>query len=380
MNEPHINQISSDAHATAGRIRVAVLFGGQSTEHGISCISAGAIMAHLDPARYQVIPIGITRDGAWVPYSHHLDSLSAPHAADETSLPSVSDTGTHVQLVIGGTPGELRYSAGDHIGRHFATADVIFPVLHGINGEDGTIQGLLDLVGVPYVGNGVLASAAGMDKAFTKKIAREAGIPITPEVVLNYPRELSAEERAILGLPVFVKPARGGSSIGISKVTSWEELPAAIQAAAAHDTKIVVEAMVHGAEVECGVLQYPSGEAVTSVPAMLQGTEDGDEGFYGFDAKYVDNTVTAAIPAPLDPEMEQDVRRQALATFHALGCEGLARVDFFITNHGPVLNEINTMPGFTPISMYPKMFAASGVDYEQLLRVLIDRAVQVKKA
>ena len=173
-----------------------------------------------------------------------------------------------------------------------------------------------------------------------------------------------------------MKPARGGSSIGISKVDAWEELPVALKEAFNNDDKVVIESMIYGAEVECGVLQQPSGELVASVPALLQGTGDGYEGFYGFDAKYVDNTVSAAIPAPIDPAMTTQVQDWSIATFEALGCEGLARVDFFVTDKGPVLNEINTMPGFTPISMYPKMFAASNVAYGELLSTLIERALE----
>lgn len=366
----------SDSRAGDSRLRVLVLFGGQSTEHSVSCISAGAVMSHLDPQRYEVIPVGISPDGAWVPQQAELAQLCEQLKAQGAQMPEVEDSGEHVQLVIGGQPGQLRYTTGQRAGEEFAQVDVIFPVLHGMNGEDGTIQGLFDLTGVPYVGNGVLASAAGMDKVFTKKLAREAGIPVTHELVIAEPRELTESEQQELGLPVFVKPARGGSSIGISKVSAWEDLAPAVAEAFAHDDKVVIESMIYGSEVECGVLQKPSGELIASVPALLQGTEDGDEGFYGFDAKYVANTVSAAIPAPLDPEMTRQIQNWSVATFQALGCRGLARVDFFVTDKGPVLNEINTMPGFTPISMYPKMFAATDVAYGELLDTLIESGVR----
>lgn len=361
------------------RTTVAVLYGGQSTEHSVSCISAGAVIDHLDPEIYDVVPVGITEAGAWVPGTTDTSQLRA----DGRDMPRVEDGGVHVQLTFGGAgtdagtdaAGEMRYVTGPQAGEVFAQVDVVFPVLHGMNGEDGTVQGVLDLAGVRYVGNGVLASAAGMDKDFTKRLAREAGIPVGEELILFQPRELTAEEKERLGLPVFVKPARGGSSIGISKVDSWEEFDAAIDLAFSHDNKVIVEAMIHGAEVECGVLQHADGSIVSSVPAMLNGTEDGAEGFYGFDAKYVDSTVSATIPAPLPAETLKEIRQLAIRTFNALGCDGIARVDFFATENGPVLNEINTMPGFTPISMYPKMFAADGVSFGDLVSALIARAL-----
>nr|WP_246394703.1 D-alanine--D-alanine ligase family protein [Corynebacterium anserum] len=364
----------SDAD-TADRTVVAVLYGGQSTEHPVSCISAGAIMSHLDPERFTVVPVGITETGAWVPNHLPVPELIEQLKADGSHMPMVQDSADHVQLIIGDKPGEIRYVTGQQTGELYAHVDVVFPVLHGMNGEDGTIQGFLDLIGVPYVGNGVLASAAGMDKVFTKKLAREAGIPVTHELVLSHRRELTAEEEQALGLPVFVKPARGGSSIGISKVNTWDELPQAVDAAFAHDHKVIIESMIVGSEVECGVLQKSDGSLIASLPAMLEGTEDGDEGFYGFDAKYVDNTVSATIPAELDQRTIEEIQRWSITTFEALGCEGLARVDFFATDKGPVFNEINTMPGFTPISMYPQMFQASGVGYGELLSSLIERAL-----
>lgn len=354
------------------RTTVAVIYGGQSTEHSVSCISAGAIMDNLDPQRYEVVPVGITQQGAWVPGTTETAELRA----NGRELPIVRDREDHVQLVLGASSGELRFITGDRAGEVYARVDVIFPVLHGLNGEDGTVQGLFDLAGVPYVGNGVLSSAAGMDKEFTKRIAKQAGIPCGEDLVLSENRELTEEEQQRLGLPVFVKPARGGSSIGISKVDDWAEFAAAVDIAFDHDNKVVVESMIHGREVECGVLQYPEGSVVASAPAMLEGTEDGDEGFYGFDAKYLENNVTPSIPAPIGDEATAEVRRLAVRTFEALNCEGLARVDFFVAdNGGVILNEINTLPGFTPISMYPQMFLAEGMEYAQLLDILIARAL-----
>ncbi|WP_282939669.1 D-alanine--D-alanine ligase family protein [Corynebacterium auriscanis] len=376
MNTPAADYDSSSSNRAQNRVehraRVAVLYGGQSTEHSVSCISAGAIMDHLDSTRYEVIPVGITPQGAWVPGATDTTELRA----NGREMPTVRDRGEHVQLVLGAQRGELRYISGERAGETYATIDVIFPVLHGQNGEDGTIQGLFELAGVPYVGNGVLASAAGMDKEYTKRLASQAGVPCGEELILTENRELTADEQQRLGLPVFVKPARGGSSIGISKVDEWEDFAQAVEIAFDYDGKVIVESMIHGREVECGVLQYPEGSVIASAPAMLEGTEDGNEGFYGFDAKYVDNNVTPSIPAPIGEEATAEVRRLAVRTFEALNCEGLARVDFFVTDSGQViLNEINTLPGFTPISMYPQMFIAGGMEYSQLLDILIARAL-----
>ncbi|MGO1949694.1 MAG: D-alanine--D-alanine ligase family protein [Mycobacteriaceae bacterium] len=375
MNQPA--KPSSDSSSTSTsprRTTVAVLYGGQSTEHSVSCISAGAVMSHLDPARYDVVPVGITESGLWVKGTTDTEKLRT----HDRELPRV-EGGRSVSFDLG-TPrgkdaragGTLRF--GD--GSLYAEVDVVFPVLHGVNGEDGTVQGLLELANVPYVGNGVFASAACMDKQFTKAVARHEGIPVGDEVILTEPRELTDGEKETLGLPVFVKPARGGSSIGISKVTDWDRFPEALGTAFESDDKVLVEAMLVGPEVECGVLQYPDGTVRASYPSLLKGTEDGPEGFYGFDTKYLDDIITYEIPAPLPDDQVAEIRRLAVETFLALGCEGLARVDFFVTGDGPVLNEPNTMPGFTPISMYPKMFQASGVEYPDLLDILIARALR----
>ena len=339
-------------------------------------------MSHLDPDRYEVVPVGITSTGIWVAGTTDPEKLTAKGR----ELPTVSG-GRAVSFDLG-TPAAAGGAAG-HVGEGtsgaalrfgdgslYARVDVVFPVLHGINGEDGTVQGYLELANVPYVGSGVFASAACMDKQFTKAVARHAGIPVGDEIVLTEQRELTDEEKARLGLPVFVKPARGGSSIGVSKVSDWADLLAAETEAFRHDGKILVEAMLHGVEVECGVLQYPDGAVRASYPSMLKGTEDGPEGFYGFDTKYLDDIISYEIPAPLPEAQVAEVRRLAVETFTALDCSGLARVDFFVTEDGPVLNEPNTMPGFTPISMYPKMFEATGVAYPELLDILIAQALR----
>ena len=352
------------------RITVGVVYGGRSTEHEISCVSAGAVMSHLDPARYQVVPIGITKDGMWTVGESDPTRL----AIRDGVLPVVEK---REELALSLDPDDNGLILNLDSGQPHARIDVLFPVLHGPFGEDGTIQGLLELVGLPYVGAGVLASACGMDKEFTKKLAAAEGLPITAEVILrDGETDLADVEKQRLGLPVFVKPARGGSSIGVSKVNDWDELAAAVALARESDDKVIVEAEIIGDEVEVGVLEYPDGTLLASVPAKLNGTGDSDEGFYGFETKYLDNVVTPTIPAPYSDEVNDEIRELAVTTFRALNCQGLSRVDFFVTADGPVLNEINTMPGFTPISMYPQMFAATGVAYEELLDVLVTTALQ----
>lgn len=325
-------------------------------------------MAHLDPAKYEVTPVGITRDGVWTVGETDPEKLRA-HGRD---LPEVE-----LRQEISLSTNPLRRGEFHTVdtGAVHATVDVVVPVMHGPFGEDGTIQGLFEMAGVPYVGPGVLASAAGMDKEFTKKLMVAEGLPVTPEVILRDRDELTEAEQQELGLPVFVKPARGGSSIGISKVDAWVDLPAATAHARESDPKVIVESMITGMEVEVGVLQYPDGSLLASEPAQLNGTEESDEGFYGFDTKYIDNVVTATIPAQLGPKVIEELKEMAVKTFEALNCKGLARVDFFVTEDGPVLNEINTMPGFTPISMYPQVFAATGVAYEELLDIMIATAL-----
>lgn len=362
----------TDSSSVSPKIRVALIYGGRSSEHSISCISAGAVMSHLDPERYEVVPIGITESGVWTVGETDASKLEA-HGDD---LPVVK---LRDELTLSLNPNREGEIVNVTSGQTHAVVDVVFPILHGPFGEDGTMQGLLEIAGVNYVGPGVLASSAGMDKEFTKKLMAAKGLPITPEAVLSEGEELTDADLERLGLPLFVKPARGGSSIGVTKVNAHTELDAALAEARKYDSKVIVEAMIHGIEVEVGVLELPDGTLKASVPAQLNGTEDSAEGFYGFESKYVDNTVTATIPADLDQETTDTLAEMAIATFKALNCKGLARVDFFVTDKGPVLNEINTMPGFTPISMYPQVFKASGVSYEQLLDTLIATALAEDK-
>jgi D-alanine-D-alanine ligase len=367
----------------ARKTRVAVVFGGRSAEHAISCVSAGSVLAAMDPDRYEVVPVGIARDGRWVLTDGDLSRLAITGGA----LPEVTE-GTAVSLV--GDPagrGLAVLEPGQAIGR-LTEVDVVFPVLHGAYGEDGTIQGLLEMSGLPYVGSGVFASAASMDKEFTKKLLAAADIPQGDHVVLRDaggaicpdPALLDEAARERLGLPVFVKPSRAGSSIGITRVTDWAEFPDAVATAAAIDPKVIVEASVPGREIECGVLARPGGGLPdASLPAEIRlrpGTE-----WYDFDAKYLEDAVEFDVPAQLTDEQVAAVQAISRRAFLALDCRGLARVDFFLSTDPAtgadrwVVNEVNTMPGFTPISMFPRMWAASGVSYPELVDRLVASAL-----
>ncbi len=361
---------------SAGRVRVAVVYGGRSSEHAISCVSAGSILRNLDPERFEVVAVGITPGGSWVLTDAQPDAL----AITDGRLPEVTGTsGTALALPADpGRRGEL-LSLGQGAGQLLAAVDVVFPVLHGPYGEDGTIQGLLELAGVPYVGAGVLASAAGMDKEFTKKLLAAEGLPIGDQVVLRPHQDtVELEDRERLGLPVFVKPARGGSSIGVSRVTAWDQLPEAIAQARRHDPKVIVEAAVPGRELECGVLEFPDGrvEASTVGEIRVAGVRGNEDAFYDFATKYLEDAAELDVPAKIDDDVADTVRQLAIRAFRAIDCQGLARVDFFLTENGPVVNEINTMPGFTTISMYPRMWAASGVDYPTLLATMVETALK----
>jgi D-alanine-D-alanine ligase len=353
---------------TDGRIRVAVVFGGRSSEHAISCVSASSVLSHLDPDRFEVVPVGIARDGAWVVGPGDPERL----ALRGRELPEVDGSAEAVVLPAEPARGLVRLESG----RALSDVDVVFPVLHGAFGEDGTIQGLLEMAGVPYVGAGVLASAVGMDKEFAKKLLRAEGLRVADGVVLRPGTDFGFADRDRLGLPLFVKPARAGSSMGVTRVADPAALDAAIAAAREHDPKVIVEAGVPGREIECAVLEFPDGTVRASLPAELS---YGGE-FYDFESKYLD-TSELDVPAKIDDEVVEQLRSQAVTAFRALDAQGLARVDFFVDDSvdgGPptiTVNEVNTMPGFTPSSAFPKMWAVTGLDYRELLSVLVDTAV-----
>jgi D-alanine-D-alanine ligase len=358
-----------------GRIRVAVVFGGRSNEHAISCVSAGSILRNLDPERFEVVAVGITPDGSWVLTDGDPDAL----AITNRQLPAVSsESGTELALAADPRRAGQLVSLSPGGTEVLGSVDVVFPVLHGPYGEDGTIQGLLELAGVPYVGAGVLASAAGMDKEFTKKLLVAEGLPVGNYEVLR-PSQPTPDTglRERLGLPVFVKPARGGSSIGVSRVTSWDELPAAVAHARRHDPKVIVEAAVVGRELECGVLEFPDGtvQASTVGEIRVAGVRGREDSFYDFATKYLDDAAELDVPAKVDDDVSDAVRELAIRAFRAIDCQGLARVDFFLTDDGPIINEVNTMPGFTTISMFPRMWAASGVDYQTLVATMVETAL-----
>ena len=357
-----------------GRIRVAVVYGGRSSEHGVSVVSAGSVMAALDPEKYDVLPVGITPSGQWMLTDASPETLQITGR----SLPEV-EKGTSVVLPADPTSPSLVAFEPGAAAQVLESVDVVFPVLHGRFGEDGTIQGMLEMAGVPYVGAGVLASAAGMDKEFTKILLRSAGLETGEFAVLRRGRPYSTVDLRHLGLPVFVKPARAGSSVGITKVTDWDELAEAVEIAFVHDTKALVEAAVAGREVECGVLENEDGLPEASVPAEIRLRPGHD--WYDFDAKYLDDACDFDVPAQLPTDVTARVRDAACRAFTALDCAGLARVDFFVTPDERVLvNEINTMPGFTHISMFPRMWAASGVDYPTLVDRLIAAALRRAQA
>jgi D-alanine-D-alanine ligase len=353
------------------KLRVVLLFGGRSSEHSISCATAGGILGAIDRDRYEVIPVGITRDGAFVLEADD----PARYALDPEHLPEVVDNGTRVRWPESSASREVRVTdaAGD---RSLGDVDVVLPILHGRFGEDGTVQGLLELVGLPYVGNGVLASAIGMDKHVTKTVLEGAGIAVAPWVTLTRPAieedpDLWHRRVHALGLPVFVKPARAGSSVGVSKVADWSELHAALDVAFAEDRTVLVEAAVVGREIECGVLEGRDGQGPrVSVAGEVVVT---GRDFYDFEAKYLDAPgVDLICPADLGDGELFELRRIAQRAFEAIGGEGLARVDVFLTDEGFVVNEVNTMPGFTPISMFPTCWLNSGLTYPELISELIE--------
>ena len=374
MHPVVIDSESSRYGLRVDRVRIAVIFGGRSGEHHISCVSAGGILRALNPEIYEVIPIGITQAGHWVLQENDADRLAIQGGV----LPAVDRNAPEVALNVDPTAAGLTIHRPNEVPESLGRVDVVFPVLHGPWGEDGTIQGLLEMAGVPYVGSGVLGSALAMDKGFMKAVFQQAGLAVTPyEVVTDtqwrLDREASLLRARSLGEVVFVKPARAGSSNGITKVRDPGLLEAAIEAARIHDPKVIVEAAVLGArEIECGVIVDGAPKASRCAEIIVRSAHE----FYDFEAKYLDDSVELVVPAELPPGLEAEVQALAIRAFESLACEGLARVDFFVTGAGEVVvNEINTMPGFTPISMFPRMWAASGLDYPALIDHLVRDAL-----
>ncbi|MFF7683380.1 D-alanine--D-alanine ligase family protein [Microbacterium sp. NPDC007973] len=354
---------------------VVVLFGGRSSEHSISSATAGGVLRAIDRERFRVIPVGITRDGAFVLEDDDPDKF----ALIPDALPVVRDNGTRVRLPDSTLSREWTVTDADGT-RSLGEVDVVLPILHGRFGEDGTVQGLLELLGIPYAGGGVLMSAIGMNKHVTKQVLRAANVPVVPWVAVtraDLARDRGLWERRMraLDLPVFVKPNEAGSSVGVTKVSRWEDLDAALDTAFAEDGLVLVEKAIVGREVECGVLPGRDGGPVrVSVAGEIVVT--GRE-FYDFEAKYLDAPgVELVCPADLRDGELAEMQRIAAQAFEAIGGQGLARVDFFYTGTEFYVNEVNTMPGFTPISMFPTCWIASGLSYPDLISDLLDAALE----
>ncbi|RKT84112.1 D-alanine-D-alanine ligase [Saccharopolyspora antimicrobica] len=351
-----------------GNLRVAVVFGGRSDEHDVSCGSAASVLAHLDRRRYDVVPVKIEPDGTWIVGKDDPDLFTA---ADQRARPFLTDDFARVhgseEQALSGIPRALE---------QIQDADVLFPALHGPYGEDGTLQAMLDMCGIPFVGNGVLASAVGMDKEYAKKLLAAAGLAVADGVVLRDDRDaLSTAEKERLGLPVYVKPARSGSSVGVSRVDAWEALPTAIAAAKRSDRKVLVEAALTGREIDVGVLERPDGSVEVSPPLEIRLAPH--QRLFDHEAKYTDSGTTFEVPARLDPQTTEHLRVLSLRAFAALECSGLLRVDFFVDDDGTAtVNEVNTFPGFTSSSQYPRMWQAVGLEYAELLDTLIETALQ----
>ncbi len=350
---------------------VAVLFGGRSSEHEVSCTTAGGVLGALDRNRWDVLAVGIGRDGSWTLQS----DAPSTWALRDGVMAHVTPSESRVLLPTAAGETMWRLEVDGRVA-DLAHVDVVFPLLHGPWGEDGTIQGALELLDIRYVGAGVLASAMGMDKQYMKAAFRAAGLPVAPDVVIAPGADVEALRPAIeaLGLPVFVKPARAGSSMGISRVDDLIELDAAIAAAVKHDPKVLVEAGMVGREIETAVLGARDGVR-TSPPGEI--VPVGNQAFYDFESKYfADDAVRLDCPADLPVADAERVREFAARAFAAVSAEGIARVDVFYAPDGTItVNEINTMPGFTPTSMYPRMWASGGVDYASLIDELLEAAL-----
>lgn len=361
------------------KIRVGVLFGGQSSEHEVSLASARSVISAIDPDKYEVVPIGITRQGAWLASGDPMAALRA--GIDPASLPLLESvlasdpTGEGKAELVQLAPAEGNGALSAEMGKPL---DIIFPVLHGPFGEDGTVQGMLELRGVPYVGSGVLGSAVGMDKAAMKGLFIAAGLPVAPYLLVTRaewrraPEEVQLRAESMLSYPIFAKPANMGSSVGVSKVHGPSEFAEAVELAARYDRRILLEQGLDARECECAVLGNDDPQA-SVVGEVIPGNE-----FYDYRAKYVDDNSDLVIPANLPDKVSQEVRRLSVEAFKAVDAAGMARVDFFVARDMSKiwLNEINTIPGFTRISMYPKLWEASGLPYSSLITRLIELGLQ----
>ena len=335
------------------KVRVAIICGGKSSEHEISCISANGILNAIDRSKFEPVLIGITKSGKWLQLPDDTTFITQNGA-----LPTVPESGIEVSITSQGL-----FSGGKNL-----AIEVVFPILHGTYGEDGTIQGLFEMIGLRYVGSGVLASAVSMDKSYAKPIFAAAGLKVAPGTVVT---STNFELPSNLKYPLFVKPARSGSSRGTTKVKQSSDLKAAVEAALAFDSKVIIEQAVDGKEIECAVLQSQGKTIVSPVGEIVISSKYE---FYDFQAKYLDDSMQLVFPE-LPAGVEQKIQSAALTAFNAAGCEGLARVDFFYSDSGDVvINEINTMPGFTPLSVYPKLIEKSGINYQGLITTLIQTA------
>jgi D-alanine-D-alanine ligase len=359
----------------AQKVRVGIIFGGKSAEHEVSVRSARNIIAALDKSKYEAVLVGIDREGCW----HLGNEGRLMLAVGQPTVDAISDKND--VLLAPATKSESAAVVSTGSAAPLANLDVVFPVLHGPNGEDGTMQGLLKLAGIPFVGPSVLGSAVGMDKDVMKRLLRDAGIPIGKFEVLHAREKSAWSPEAVLkslGSPVFVKPANMGSSVGIRKATTAEELREAVEFAFTFDRKVIVEAFIKGREIECAVLGNDSPKA--SAPGEIIAGQQHD--FYSYEAKYVDcEGQRIEIPANLPKGVAEEIQALAVRAFQVLCCEGMSRVDFFYTDDGRILvNEINTIPGFTNISMYPMMWKASGIEYSELIGKLIELAIERHRA
>lgn len=344
------------------KIRLAVLFGGESSEHEVSLVSASAVLENIDRDRIEPVMIGITKGGKWYLYSGEISKIKTGE------WQRCTDAEISLDLVGGGLLAD---------GKPLCI-DAVFPVLHGSFGEDGTVQGMLEIVKLPVVGCGSASSAVCMDKAFTKRVLNSEGIPQAPAAIITHEEYLTDAEDALdyaeeaaEGYPIFVKPARAGSSVGVSKAEDREQLRASVEEAFRHDTKLLCEKCIVGREIEVAVLRRADGELVVSCCGEIN---PGSE-FYDYDTKYKNDTASYYIPARIDGETAENVRAAAEIIFRLLDCRGLSRVDFFVTDEGFVFNEINTLPGCTPISMYPKLMEHSGIGFAELINELVSEAM-----